>query len=98
MLAYVQESSHKIDGPNKIVEIDDSKFGRRKYNRGTLLRVSGVPAAWNVNPEEHFSFPYRIDPPKLWWPSYVTGSSPALRSSAIVGGHISISRRKVTPI
>jgi hypothetical protein len=34
MLAFLEGSSEKIGGPQKTVEIDDSKFGRRKYHRG----------------------------------------------------------------
>ena len=33
MLDYVPGSSQKIFGPKKTVEIDDSKFGRRKYTK-----------------------------------------------------------------
>jgi hypothetical protein len=33
MLVYMERSSVKIGGPNKTVEIDESKFGRRKYHR-----------------------------------------------------------------
>jgi len=37
MLEYVLGSSQKIGGPNKTVEIDDSKFGQRKYNWGNKV-------------------------------------------------------------
>ena len=39
MAVYLQDNSQKIGGPDKIVEIDESKFGKRKYLRGH--RVQG---------------------------------------------------------
>jgi len=42
MLEYVLGSSPKIGGPNKTVEIDESKFGRRKYNRGHKVKGQWV--------------------------------------------------------
>jgi hypothetical protein len=42
MLECVQDFSQKIGGPNKTVEIDDSKFRRLKYNRGHAVKGQWV--------------------------------------------------------
>jgi hypothetical protein len=42
MLVYLERSSVKIGGPNKTVEIDESKFCRRKYHRGHPVKGQWV--------------------------------------------------------
>jgi hypothetical protein len=42
MLVYLEGCSEKIGGHNKTVEIDESKFGRRKYNPGYSVRGQWV--------------------------------------------------------
>jgi hypothetical protein len=56
MLVFVEGCSVKIGGPNKTVEIDESKFGRRKHHRA-LLRVNGCLAVLNESPGKHSLFP-----------------------------------------
>ena len=42
MLDFLEGSSQNIGGPNKIIEIDESKIGRRKYNRGHPVQGQAV--------------------------------------------------------
>jgi len=42
MLVFMAGCSEKLGDPNKIVEVDESKFGRRKYHRGHPLKSQWV--------------------------------------------------------
>ena len=42
MLEYVKGSPQRLGGPNKTVEIDESKFGRRKHGKGEQWVFGGV--------------------------------------------------------
>jgi hypothetical protein len=42
MLNYLLGKSRKIGSPNKTAEVDESKFGRRKYNRGHKVKGQWV--------------------------------------------------------
>jgi len=41
MLVFMEGCSEKLGGPNKIVEVDESKFGGESTIGDNLLRVSG---------------------------------------------------------
>ena len=42
LLVYLEGRSKKVGGPNKTAEIDESKFGRRKYHRGHRVKGQWV--------------------------------------------------------
>jgi len=42
MLVYMEGCSEKIGGRNKTIEIDENKFGRRKYHRGHPVKGQWV--------------------------------------------------------
>ena len=39
---WCEKNSTQVGGPNKIVEIDEAKFGTRKYHRGRLIQGKWV--------------------------------------------------------
>ena len=53
------EREEKIGGPGKIVQIDESKFGRRKYHRGH--RVDGQWVFGGIEEETRRSFMVAVD-------------------------------------
>jgi len=57
MLEYVLDSSQKIGGPNKTVEIDDSMFSRRIYNRGHKVQGQWVFVRVERESGKTFLFP-----------------------------------------
>jgi len=104
-LVHVPQGNHagvfegcfvKVRGPNKTVEIGESKFGRVNIIRDALLRISVCLAVLNDSGGKHFLFPYWSEPPTHIWPTYVTRSNPALRLSVIVGVRTAISVFTVT--
>ena len=40
--------SVKIGGEGKVVQIDESKFGKRQYHRGHHVKGSGYLAEWRT--------------------------------------------------
>jgi len=64
VLMYMEDCSEKIGGPNKTVDINTSKFGRRKYHRGHPVKGQCL-VVLSASPVKHFSFPFRAEPPTL---------------------------------
>ena len=54
MLEYVLGRSQKIGGPNKTVEIDERKFGRRENNRGQKVKGQWVFGGVERESGKHF--------------------------------------------
>ena len=57
MVNWVVKNSKKIGGPDCIVEIDESKFGRRKYNVGCLIEGQWVLGGICRDTREFFVVP-----------------------------------------
>ncbi|KAG8239541.1 hypothetical protein J437_LFUL019260 [Ladona fulva] len=51
---WLQEESSQIGGPGHVVEIDESAFGRRKYNRGRQVRTRWVLGGIDRDTRETF--------------------------------------------
>jgi hypothetical protein len=62
MLVYMEGCSEKIGGANKTVEIDESKFGRRKCHRCHPVKERWVLAVLSESPVKRFSLPFRTGP------------------------------------
>ncbi|CAG0904510.1 unnamed protein product [Darwinula stevensoni] len=66
----------RIGGEGKIVELDESKFSRRKYHQATTSRVNGFLAAWSEEQEGVSSFPSRRGIQRRYSASFESGENP----------------------
>ena len=65
----VEEGDMMIGGPGIVVEIDESKFGKKKYHRGHPVEgvwdLGGVERT--ADRERHFCVLFLIEMRKLYW-------------------------------
>ena len=91
----LQEQSEAIGGPGKIAEIDESKFGKRKYNRGK--RVDGVWVFGGIErdstPPKTFLFQFLIAQLPLLYQLLNVGFCPAPPFCLIVGKRTHLKRK-----
>jgi hypothetical protein len=95
MFVYLHDSSQKIGGPNKTVEIDESKFGKRKYHRGHRVQGQWIFGGVERDTGRAFFVPI-MDRTAETLTLFVLGSNQAPKSSAIVGQRTAVSISKVT--
>ena len=54
---YCIENTEQIGGPNKVVEIDEAKFGRRKFNCGRVVEGQWVFGGFERETKRIFMVP-----------------------------------------
>jgi hypothetical protein len=88
------EFSEKIGDPNKTVEIDETKFGSRKYNRGHAVMRQWVFGSVESESGKMFLVPVP-DRTADTLMAVVTASNPALRLSVTTGWRTGICTRTI---
>ena len=54
---WAEQHSEKLGGPGHTVEIDEAKIGKRKYNRGRLVRDQWIFGGYERNSKKIFVVP-----------------------------------------
>lgn len=54
---WAEKHSEKLGGPERIVEIDEAKIGKRKYNRGRLVKGHWIFGGYERESKKIFIVP-----------------------------------------
>ena len=54
---WAEKRSEKLGGPGRTVEIDEAKIGRRKYNRGRLIKGQWIFGGYERDSKKIFIVP-----------------------------------------